>query len=72
MRRADIVGGLVGDPHLFLLRFRAGLQDAAGKIFATGKNSQLPSRTGINQRGIGTDHFRSAADDNTVADDEVE
>ncbi|MEY3460284.1 MAG: hypothetical protein RL215_3441 [Planctomycetota bacterium] len=69
---ADIIGCFVGDPHLFFLLFAAGEEDVAGEVFASGEDAELSSGSGIDERRIDSDHFRCGADDDAIADDEVE
>lgn len=69
---ANIVGGFVGDPHLFFLFFGAGFEDSASEVFASGENAERASRTGIDECGIRAHHFGSTADDDTVANHKVQ
>ncbi len=69
---ADVIGGFVGNPHLFFLLFVAGEEDAAGEVFASGEDAELSSGSGVDESGVNSDHFRGAADDDTIADDEVQ
>lgn len=69
---ADVIGCFVGDPHLFFLLFVAGEEDAASEVFASGEDSELSTGSGIDESGVNPDHFGGAADDDAIADDEVE